>query len=140
MRPRSPRARVASDDGFTLVELLVTVTIMAVAFIAILSALMVFLRGTVTHRATADLDQAMRTYVEQLGNEPYVACASTYGLAAPAGFTRSVTVKHWDGASWAPAVFTSACSADKGAQQVTVQLTRTANGQSDQLVFVKRNA
>jgi prepilin-type N-terminal cleavage/methylation domain-containing protein len=139
MRRRPPIASDDSEAGFTLVELLVTVTIIAISFIAIMSALLVFIRGTVTHRASAELDQAMRTYVEQLATEPYVACASTYSLAAPTGFTRSVTVEYWDGAS-APAAYTGSCTTDRGVQQLTVTFTRTANGQSDRLVVVKRSA
>jgi prepilin-type N-terminal cleavage/methylation domain-containing protein len=140
MRRRSLIAAPESETGFTLVELLVTVTIMAISFIAIMSALLVFLRGTVTHRATAELDQAMRTYVEQLADQPYVNCAPTYSLAAPSGFTKSISVAYWNGNSSGTTFTAGPCTSDKGVQKLTVTLTRTANGQTDTLVVVKRSA
>lgn len=126
--------------GFTLVELLVTVTIMAISFVVILTAMAVFIRSTTVQRASADLDGAMRTYVERIAAATYdPTCPTDYGsVAVPAGFTASIQVRYWDG-NPTPAGFAATCPAtDKGSQQVTVMLTRVANGQTDQLVIVKR--
>ena len=119
--------------GFTLVELLVTMTIMALAFTVILGAISVFFASTRVHRASADLDAAMRTYVEKLNDAGYSA------VPVPSGFTASIQTKYWDG-NPAPAAYGTICATpDKGAQQLTVTLTRNADGQKDSLVIVKRD-
>jgi prepilin-type N-terminal cleavage/methylation domain-containing protein len=139
-RCRSLRSR-DEQAGFTLVEILVTVTIMGLAFVVILGAIGVFFSSTRVHRSSADLDAAMRTYVEKLNAAPYAtACPAGYGgVAAPSGFTVAVQVDYWDGipspTGWGPD-----CAAATGAQRLTVTLKQSSTGQSDSLVVVKRKA
>jgi len=143
MITRLRSARRDEQSGFTLVELLVTMTIMAIGFVVILGAISVFLSSTRVHRASADLDAAMRTYVERLADAPYVDCATTTAynsVSVPAGFTAAVQPKYWDGINPNPAVYGTTCpTPDKGGQQLTVTLTRAADGQKDSLVIVKRD-
>jgi prepilin-type N-terminal cleavage/methylation domain-containing protein len=131
------------ESGFTLVELLVTVTIMSIAFVVVLGAIAVFLRTTSVHRTSADLDGTMRTYVERLSNAPYTDCATgttyTSAIAAPGGYTASIDVRYWDG-NPAPSGFATTCTTDHGAQQLTVTLQRSSNAQQDSLVIVKRRS
>ena len=48
--------------------------------------------------------------------------------------------KYWDGINPNPAVYGPTCpTPDKGAQQLTVTLTRSSDGQRDSLVIVKRD-
>ena len=142
-----PRSRRRDDQaGFTLVELLVTVTLMGITFIIVLGAISTFSRATSVQRTASDLDGALRTYVERLNDVGYANCASTYAVAAgnlPSGYLSkyqpTVTVKYWNGdpnASYGP----SCPSPDAGAQQLTVQLKSTATGQQDSLTVVKRSA
>ena len=143
MMRRLRSARRDEQSGFTLVELLVTMSIMAIAFIVLLGAISVFFSSTRIHRASADLDAAMRTYVERLADASYVDCATptSYNtVAVPAGFTATVQPKYWDGINPNPAVFGPTCpTPDEGGQQLTVTLTRTTDGQKDSLVIVKRD-
>jgi prepilin-type N-terminal cleavage/methylation domain-containing protein len=148
MIARLRSARRDEQAGFTLVELLVTITIMSLSFVVILGAIAVFLRTTSVHRTSADLDGAMRTYVERLDAVSYASCAPAYSVPAanlPTGFLTkfqpTVTVKYWDG-NPAPAGYGSACTAmtDAGAQQLTVTLRRATNGQQDSIVILKRRA
>jgi prepilin-type N-terminal cleavage/methylation domain-containing protein len=148
MIARFRTARRDEQAGFTLVELLVTVTIMSLAFVVILGAIAVFMRTTSVHRTSADLDGAMRTYVERLDAVTYTPCATTYAVPAanlPAGFLAkfqpTVTAKYWDG-NPSPAAYGTSCTAptDKGAQQLTVTVRRVSNGQQDTLVVVKRQS
>ena len=127
--------------GFTLVELLVTMTIMALAFTVILGAISVFFASTRVHRASADLDAAMRTFLEKLSDAGYDrVCPTDYSpVSVPSGFTASIQTKYWDG-NPAPAAYGTLCaSPDKGARQLTVTLTRNAGEQKDSLVIVKRD-
>lgn len=146
MAARFCASRRDDDAGFTLVELLVTVTIMSLAFMIILGAISVFMRSTTVQRTSADLDGAMRTYVERLDAVAYTPCASSYAVSAanlPAGFLAkfqpTVTAKYWDG-NPSPAGYGTSCTAatDKGAQQLTVTMQRVSNGQQDSFVIVKR--
>ena len=59
----------------------------------------------------------------------------------PSGFTASSRrPKYWDGINPNPAVYGPTCpTPDKGAQQLTVTLTRNSDGQQDSLVIVKRD-
>ena len=118
-------------------------SIMAIAFIVMLGAISVFFSSTRVHRASADLDAAMRTYVEKLSDarSTTVTCPTDYSaVPVPAGFTASVQPKYWDGINPNPAVYGPTCpTPDKGAQQLTVTLTRSSDGQKDSLVIVKRD-
>jgi prepilin-type N-terminal cleavage/methylation domain-containing protein len=140
--------RRESEAGFTLVEMLVTISIMAIAVIIILGAIAVFLRTSSVHRTSADLDSAMRTYVERLDQVAYVPCASSYSVPAanlPAGFLAmyepTIAVQYWDGVP-TPAGYGGTCTVatDKGAQQVTVTLRKVGDSHADSLVIVKRQA
>jgi prepilin-type N-terminal cleavage/methylation domain-containing protein len=138
MRVRPRPVPAGTQAGVTLVELLVTIAIMAIAFIVVLSAISVFTRSTSIHRASADLDGAMRTYSERLSAATYDAtCPIDYSaVPVPTGYTAAVEAKNWTGAT--PAAFSACPSSDLGAQQLTVTLTHTASEQTDQLLIVKR--
>jgi prepilin-type N-terminal cleavage/methylation domain-containing protein len=134
-------ATASRQDGFTLVEVLVTVMIMSIAFVAILEGQALFFHATTIRRATASLDTATRNYTTALGNAPYVDCAAAYAVSAPAGTTAAVTIGYWKGDT-SPASFTNrtTCLAngEQGAQRIQVTLTDTTTSQTDQLSIVKR--
>ena len=125
------------ERGVSLVELLLTVVIMGIAFIAILSSVATFHRTTDIHRGTANFDSALRTYTDEISAAAYVNCANTYAVTAPSGYAGSVVVKYWDGN--ADASYGSTCPAtDKGAQQVMVTVSKA--GRSETAYIVKRKA
>ena len=120
------RRRADPESGFTLIEVLVTVSLLSIAFVAILGALTVLITSTAQHRRATQAEAVARNaaeYVKSAG-VPYVPCASTYDLAAmpniPAHFAVSVTsVKAWDG-NTSPAAYVDTCTTDRGAQLVTL--------------------
>jgi prepilin-type N-terminal cleavage/methylation domain-containing protein len=125
------------DAGLTLVELLVTIVLMGVASLTIFAALATFFAAAASQRATANLDQAVRIYSEQLQSTSYVACATSYSIALPSGFSATnVTVKFWNGDN--PATFKPTCGADPGLQQVTATVNQSTTGRTQTVVLVKR--
>ena len=131
-----------AEAGFTLVEVMVTVTIMTLAFVTILEGAAVFFHSTTIRRATASLDTATRSYSTALNNAAYVDCAASYAPVPQNGTTASVAIDYWNGDN-APASFTdrTTCIAngDQGIQRLRFTLTDTATTQTDQLTIVKRS-
>ena len=127
----SRRARQGSEDGFTLIEIVFTVAIISIAFVAILSALGVMITTGALHRQLTRTEAVSRNAAE-LVKQPstYQDCASTYSLSAlnsslPAGFTVTVaSVRVIDNAATTSPTYTSATcpGSDPGVQLVTVRV------------------
>jgi prepilin-type N-terminal cleavage/methylation domain-containing protein len=130
-----------SQDGFTLVEVMMTVMIMSIAFVTILEGEAVFFHTTTIRHTTASLDTAARNYAAAMNNAPYADCAASYSSTPDAGTTAAIAIDYWTGSS-SPASFTdhAACVAngDRGAQRLVITMTDTSTSQSDQLTIVKR--
>lgn len=132
-----------AQGGFTLVEVMVTVLIMSIAFVTILEGEAVFFHSTTVRHATASLDTGVRSYATALTNAAYVDCASSYSPSPgpAAGTTAAVAIDYWNGDA-TPASFsdraTCLANGEHGAQRLTITLTDTATSQTDQLTIVKR--
>jgi type II secretory pathway pseudopilin PulG len=138
--------------GETLLELIVTVSIMGIAFVGILAGIGATFAATDSHRQDATAEAVLRSYGERMQDPTgmtYVSCATTASYGTPAGFalpatptgwTATVTsVLYWQGDT-APATFTSTCGTDKGLQQLTLRV-QSPTGQhqdTESLVIVKR--
>jgi len=114
-----------ADDGVSLVELLMAIAIMSIAFVAILGAFGTSVIASDIHRKDATGDTLVRSLAETIKNEPYrpgtVACAS-YGssFAVPGAYNSpTVTIEYWNGAA---AKFTPTCGDDSGVQRVTIAI------------------
>jgi prepilin-type N-terminal cleavage/methylation domain-containing protein len=131
------------DRGITLLELLITMALMSIAFAAVLGGMGMFLKASSNQRSVASLDADVRTYAEALMVAPYTPCAdaTTYekvmnDLAASLHVVDTVAVAYWNG-KVAPAVFDSKCPLDDlGVQQITITL-RAADGVTARLVVGK---
>lgn len=130
-----------SDRGITLLELLITMVLMSLAFATVLGGMGLFLKSANNQRSMAGLDADIRTYAEALMASPYSECAdaATYeramqDLADSMDVTATVDVAYWDGN--VPAAFGPACSTDLGVQQLTVTL-RASDGVTTDLVVGK---
>src|SRR4051812_16752640 len=98
------RRRARTTDGFTLVELLVTIAIMGIAFGAILGGLNGVFSSQQQHQELAVAETWLRRYAEQVDAATYVACATTSSYASallpapPTGYTVQVSsVDYWNG-------------------------------------------
>lgn len=118
LRPnRRPRRR-RGEEGETLIEVLVAVVLMGVAFAAILGGMGTAIISSVTQQKVTSADSVIRSAAEKVVSVPYVSCASSYETPTPpAGYTVTVEVEYWDGVG----AFGQACpTADTGVQKVTL--------------------
>ena len=136
----------AGDRGETLIELLVSITIMAVAVPAILGSVLAGVMMSDIHRKQVTASAAVRDYAEWL--ESYVAAghyntagdytaAASTGFAAPSGYTASAPVV----TCWIPGAGKNnfgSCAADSGIQQVTLSVASGDQRASEKLTVVIR--
>ncbi|MFE2327120.1 prepilin-type N-terminal cleavage/methylation domain-containing protein [Streptomyces sp. NPDC059385] len=118
-RPRRPRG----EEGETLIEVLVAVVLMGVAFVAILGGMGTAIISSVTQQKVTGADSVVRSAAEKVLSAPYVSCAPGYGTPEPpAGYTVTVEVEYWDGVG----AFGPSCpTADTGVQKVTLTVHST---------------
>jgi prepilin-type N-terminal cleavage/methylation domain-containing protein len=143
------RARPLPNDeaGFSLVEVLITVVIVGIAFAAILGGMVTSIVVSDVHRKQASSDALARSAAEALKDQAvaYVNCAAPNDYAsalppAPGGYGVSVSsVQYWDGTSSDPVSFSESCpSPDKGMQLITVVAGSGDGRASETVEFVKR--
>lgn len=118
-RPRRPRG----EEGETLVEVLVAVVLMGVAFVAVLGGIGTAIISSVTQQKVTGADSIARSAAEKIVSAPYVSCARGYATAtAPAGYTVTVEIEYWDGVG----AFGRPCpTADTGVQKITLTVHST---------------
>jgi type II secretory pathway pseudopilin PulG len=125
MRTRTPRR---DDRGDTLLELIIAVSIMGVALVAILGGVATAIVMSDTHRKQAQAGAAVRGYAEAI--ETMVAgaglatCANLDDYDTPAGFTvpggfaaSVVETRFWAGGDW-----DAVCTDTADLQRLTVQV------------------
>ena len=150
-----PSPRVNSEDGFSLAELLVTIVLVSVTFVAILTGLMTTIRVSASHRTQATTDAVVRSaaeWVKDMSNNPYrttcngPAMYSLNGLAMPTGYSATITrVEYWDGAApgatdtYTPAFGPCPAGGDKGLQRITITAT-SSDGQATETVQIMKRA
>ena len=141
----------SSEDGFSLAEIIITVAIVSITFVALLTAMQVTVTVSAAHRTASIADTILRSSAE-LVKDPvrsaYIDCAGpgAYLLSsvpAPAGYTASVTeVRYWtgtlpSGGAYEP-IFTGSCPAtDQGLQRITLSVA-SSDGAVQTVQIVKR--
>jgi prepilin-type N-terminal cleavage/methylation domain-containing protein len=143
-----------SEDGFSLVELLVTIVIVGVTFSALLGGLITTITVSSLHRKQATADSVARSAAEWIKDSvanPFHPCATngTYslsGLSVPGGYSAVVTgVENWNWsgppvtASFVPTFSPSApgCS-DRGLQRITIAVTSSDAQVNETVQVLKR--
>lgn len=140
--PNKPRA--SGEAGETLLELLVSITILGVAVIAIASGLAGTVMVSSLHRQQSDAQRALRNYAESLESGSYNPCTSTsaasYSLGSTAGFVApTVTVTYWNNST--PG-FQPSCPSggDTGLQKVKISLQSADGRVADSVAVVLRSS
>jgi len=126
------RARIRSEAGETLVEVLVALAILGIAAVAILSGLQLSVQASDLHRKEAtggayvrSFAEAIQNYVDTSGYKSCASAATTYaGIVVPDlpnGYVTKVTsVQSWNGTVW------GACT-DNGIQRLELEVTSTGD-------------
>ncbi|MFM2078221.1 MAG: hypothetical protein RJA49_2111 [Actinomycetota bacterium] len=116
--------RRGGGEGFSLIELIIAITIMGMAIGAVFGGLGLFFRIENVQGANARIDTEIRNYAESVLQLKYKDCAlaSDYVPAKPpTGMTATLKVTYWDGQL--PPTFGTTCSTDRGLQQITIVMT-----------------
>lgn len=100
--------RAAGERGETLLELIVAVAIMGVAFVAVLGGIGTSILMSDIHRKQATAGAAVRNYAEAVENAVAASpsgyqesCTPTFAFTPPAGYEASITaVSFWNGSSF----------------------------------------
>jgi type II secretory pathway pseudopilin PulG len=136
-----------SSSGETLVELLVAMSILGVAVVALVSGIGTSVLVSDVHRKEATAGAVVRTYGEAIGAavdastsgyDTTCAGVSAYmspaGFVSPSGFTAKVTgISYWNGTA-----FVSTCSADVGVQKLSLLASSTDSRAKESLTVVIR--
>lgn len=138
-----------NDRGETLIELLVTVIILAVAVVALVGGIATSIRMSDIHRKQAQagvyvraFGEAIETYVSGGAVSNYTACAGTgaYSAAYPAhpdggsAYVATITdVRYWNGSG-----FGTGCTTDKGVQEVSLKVSTSDNRVAETLDVIIR--
>lgn len=111
------------EEGETLVEVLVAVVLIGVAFVAILGGMGTAVISSAKQQKVTTADSVVRSAAEKVISDPYVSCTSAYDTPTPpAGYTVTVTIEYWDGVG----AFGRSCpTADTGVQKVTLTVRST---------------
>lgn len=113
----------SSDDGNTLVEVMVAVAIVGIAFSAVIGGIYTAVTASDVNRKQANAATYLSSYADAVKSDAYAACATSYpgtGFALPAGFTMDpVVVSYWQAGT---ATFDAACGVDSGLQRVTLSI------------------
>ncbi|MCA1833694.1 MAG: type II secretion system protein [Actinomycetota bacterium] len=130
--------RYQRDDGLTLVELIVTVSILGIAFLAVVGGMTTSILASDIHRKESTAGAALRSYAEVVKTTAYSNCSTNYSPAytPPANFTPTITgIKYWNDAT---GTWLALCAADSGIQLVSLQVTSSDSRAVETLDVVKR--
>lgn len=138
-----------SEAGLTLIELLVTVVILGIAFAVIVGGMMTSIISSDVHRKGATAGTVLQSYAEAIkavvyDPAPGSGCAAAMdaayeaptGFSAPPGFVASIdTFGYWNSVT---STFGTTCpTSDAGLQRMKLTVT-APNGTTKSVSIVKR--
>ncbi len=149
------------EDGFSLVEVLVSLTILGIAFVAIMGGMLMVQKGSDIHRKQAIAQTTLSTAAESVKQSTYLACTSatwtsTASYSPSASVDMSATgwsaakvskLRRWNDATgtfvdwWngsPAAVAPCPAAGDGGLQEVTLSVASLDGRDTESISVVKR--
>jgi type II secretory pathway pseudopilin PulG len=131
--------RVEGEQGETLLELLIAITLLGVAAVAIASGMALSIKVSDIHRKQSVASAYLHSYAESIENQIATSgyqpgCAPAYTApSAPSGYAVStmIVMNSWNGSAWS-------CGTDVGIQRLTLGIHSTDNRADEKLVIVVR--
>ena len=150
------------ETGETLVEILVSSTLLGIIGIGIIGAIASVLISTDIDRKTSQSEVIINSFAAAIQRAPFQTCGSPAGyngaFTAPGSFVATVTdVSYWDGTkpTVVPTVVTTpstppqssalnfgkSCGTDHGLQQIKLEVTRSGSSRLGraELTIIKRD-
>lgn len=131
--------RCRGEAGVTLMESVVAIAIMAMAFTVFVGGMFTSVLGSDSHRKQANAETALRQFAEATKTAAYVDCASTtaYPFTAPTGTVATIpAITYWTGSAF---VADPPCpSPDKGLQRISLRVASSDNRDVETVDIVKR--
>jgi type II secretory pathway pseudopilin PulG len=103
------KLRSSADAGETLLEVVISIAIMGIAFVALLGGMLTAASMSGRHRLQSDGHLQLLSAIEQVKAAPYagncVGADPLYPITPGAGWTITETVEFWDGTSFGPTCY-----------------------------------
>jgi prepilin-type N-terminal cleavage/methylation domain-containing protein len=130
--------RTEGQSGLSLIELLVTITILGLAVTAVLGGMTTLLSTSGLHRQQADVTAVVESAAEAVKADPYANCATTYAVPTATLADASITtiqITYWNpsGTGFQP----SCPGTDQGLQMVAIKAKQNNGSVSQTLSLVK---
>ena len=93
------------DAGETLVEVVISIAIMGIAFVALLGGMLTAVSLSGLHRQQADAELQLLTAIEQVKAATYVGGCSTSFPLYPTAPEITETVEYWNGTFFGPTCY-----------------------------------
>lgn len=129
---KRPLTHATGDRGDSLIEILITIVIMGIAFTAILGGFGTSIKASGLHEDLADSQAAVRNAAEQLKASAYVPCAGVgvtpnYSATVPANFHIDIAAPMiWDNSASTFVAASAANCATAQLQRVSVSVCRAS--------------
>jgi prepilin-type N-terminal cleavage/methylation domain-containing protein len=129
-----------NEAGVTLIESLVSITILGIAFAIFVGGMFTSVLGSDLNRKQATAETVLRQYAEAVKSIGYTDCATStsYAAAIPSGYTKftsSVTALTYLNTG----AFVATCPApDQGLQKVVLRVASNDGRNAETIEIVKR--
>jgi prepilin-type N-terminal cleavage/methylation domain-containing protein len=144
--------RLRGDRGDTLVEVMVTISILGIAMVAITGGMATSIVTSDIHHKQAVSGMVLTNFAEAVQAAPYVACpaaapasyatATVTGTVVPSGYTTAIvstTAMPFEYASGGTPPFQSGCpGTDQGAQRIWLSASSNDGRDVETVQIVKR--